>query len=115
VLVSTLLRPSSSAPPKVGSMKYFCASSQVTTSRGPLTESHCASAIWPWRSHGIELCCDGPPRNKDGIPGSLQLSASKSFLEYKRFTTEYSTSLVLLRMSRPSKRKILEKLSTPVT
>ena len=50
VLVKTLLRPRISAPPNVGSRKYFCASSQVTISR-----------------------VSGCPEHGRGVPGSREL------------------------------------------
>src|SRR5882724_10233501 len=48
VVVKTLRRPSTSAPPKVGSIKYFCPSSQITSSRADGPEGHgvgCAASF----------------------------------------------------------------------
>src|ERR1700719_3073858 len=74
VLVKTLLRPDTTAPPKVGSTKYFCASSQVTISRtgDPLSQGASAGALC--RPHGIRLGTGAPPINREGIPGLPQSS-----------------------------------------
>src|SRR4051794_18805812 len=85
VLVKTLLLPGTSAPPNVGSRKYFCASSQLTISRvaGCREQFRCdpdgaapccrfdtcefANGVPP-RSQGTWLGAGAPPTINAGIP-----------------------------------------------
>src|SRR3979409_2580815 len=52
---------------------------------------------------------------EDKLSPPQSLVGEEFRFEYKRLTTAYSTSSVSLKISRSSKRKIWEKLSTPAT
>src|ERR1700734_4040354 len=74
VLVKTLLCPVTTAAPKVGSIKYFWASSQVTTSRACGSVLQGAWVVSLGRCHGIRLATGAPPINRAGIAGFSQSS-----------------------------------------
>src|SRR5207253_2060149 len=78
------------APPKLVSRKYFCASSQVISSRAGAALGHGASS-------------------------DPQFSVLGCFFAYRRWTRAYSTSLVSLSTSRSSNLSMLAKLFTPET
>src|SRR5882724_5720334 len=77
VLVKTLLRSGTRAPPNVGSRKYFCASSQVTISRvsGPCWQGR--GAVDCERSQGMRLGGGAPPTISEGIPSGGHFSGSE--------------------------------------
>src|SRR6266567_618409 len=88
VVVSTVRRPFR-APPKLGSKKYFCFTSQERNSSAPAGAQPAAEeAVLPAVLVGSE---------------SPSLQSEWLCLRYKRCTRPTSTSLVLLRMSRKSK------------
>src|ERR1700736_26403 len=118
VVVKTFRLPLTSAPPKFVSKKYFCASSQLTSSRagGPTGQLLVFDGWVSGCSQGSDIVCAGLGWFGGGKPVGLQFSIAEGLrLSKRRVTTPYSTSLVSLRMSRSSKRRILEKLSTPIT
>src|SRR5437016_10696162 len=80
VLVSALRRPGTNAPPKVGSRKYFCASSQVMISRvdGPGWQGRWAVACEC--SQGMWLGGGAPPIMSAGIPSEGHFSGSEDVL-----------------------------------
>src|SRR6266851_819450 len=86
-----------------------CRGAACGTSCGPSPDSR--------SSHeGVPDCSTVFGTLEEDKPAVPQFSVEEEFrLEYKRLTTAYSTSLVLLKMSRSSKRKMFEKLSTPDT
>src|SRR5258707_14152114 len=92
-----------------GTAGQSCRGAACGTSCGPSSRSR--------SSHGGVPNCSTVFRTlEEDEPVAPQFSVEEEFrLEYKRLTTAYSTSLVLLKMSRSSKRKILEKLSIPDT
>ncbi len=103
VVVNTFRCPESNAPPNVGSRKYFCATSQVATSRtcGP-------ARTWGDLPPG-SVCCQGMIDSGAGPPtvrAFMMVSQSSGFpelrLAYRRVTKPYSTSWVSVRMSRSS-------------
>jgi len=74
VVVKTLRCPGTRAPPKVGSRKYFWASSQVMTSRtcGSFTQDTAFGS--GWRSQGMRLSTAGRPIMSEDIPLTSQSS-----------------------------------------
>src|SRR5207237_10903163 len=74
VEVKTFRATSRSAPPKVGSIKYFCANSQLTISRirGILWQGF--SPTGTPRSQGIGFRAPGLPTVSEGIPSGPQSS-----------------------------------------
>src|SRR4051794_33460725 len=124
VLVKTLLLPGTSAPPNVGSRKYFCASSQLRISRvsGCREQFRCdpdccgvccrfnvcefADRGVPPRSHGIWLGAGGPPTIYAGMGSGGDFSSPGEVrFAYNRFINEYFPLFVSLRKSLLSKRK----------
>src|SRR5882672_7604944 len=97
VVVSTVRLPFR-APPKFGSKKYFCFTSQVMNSSAPAGTQPAA-----------EESCLLP-----ALVGSCSLQSEWACLRYRRCTSPTSTSLVLLRMSRKSKWMMEGNLSTPL-
>src|SRR5438270_7430693 len=102
VVVKTLRAPFWMAPPKLGSKKYFILTSQVTNSSAPAgTQGPAGDPV------------AGEAEAAGAAPGS-SLQPECSRLRKRRWSRPYSTSLVLLRMSRKSKRMMREKSSTPL-
>src|SRR5215471_14016430 len=100
VVVKTLRIPETSAPPNVGSKKYFCFSSQVITSFacGVVSQGVGCGAMSPCQ--GAPACGTAAPTAREGMVGSSQsFDEGCIFFAYRRFTTEYSISFVSVRMS----------------
>src|ERR1700730_17065685 len=91
---------------------------------GPPQSCRCASCGASCGPSSASRCSHSGIRDLSTMFGTFEggkLAASQFWvedefrLEYKRLTTAYSTSLVLLKISRSSKRRMFEKLSTPDT
>src|SRR5258708_38090880 len=88
-----------------GTAGQSCRGAACGTSCGPSSRSR--------SSHGgVPNCSTAFRTLEEDEPVAPQFSGEEEFrLEYKRMTTAYSTSLALLKMSRSSKRKILQQFS----